>query len=490
MLMSNKITLEREMLNSTKWSTMGEVFSKLISPITNMILARLLIPSDFGIVASVTMIISFADVFTDAGFQKYLIQADIKEKDFGETANVAFWSNFIFSICIWIFLYWIRIPLSVSIGLTDVANILPIATISIIISSFNTIQMGIFRRNFKFKKLFLIRILGSLIPIFVTVPLAVVGFKYWSIIIGNIALSLTNALMFYFISDWKPSFSFDFNILKNMFSFSIWSLIEAISIWLTSWIDTFVISTKLESKNLGIYKTGTTTINGIMSIITGSTTPVLFSGLSKLKNDDHKFKQVFYNVQRYVAYIVLPLGVGVYTFRKFATMLFLGKGWDGADLVIGHWAITSSIMIVFGNYCSEVYRAKGKPKLSFIAQLLHLAFLIPVILIAVNINFKTLVIARAWSRLQFVLVHFIFMKKYFDISFWSVFLNVKETMISASIMGIIGVLLIRYEDSVLHQILWIFLCIIIYFILLMVQKKSRQDMRLFYQNIRKRGSRG
>lgn len=485
MQMNNK-NLEKKMLNSTKWSTLGEVAAKLISPITNMILARLLIPADFGIVASITMIISFADIFTDAGFQKYLIQADIEDKQFDETANVAFWSNLALSIIIWLIIYISRFYLASSIGIKDLANVLPIATITIIISAFTTIQIGIFRRNFYFKKLFFIRMIGAFIPLVITVPLAIIGFKYWAIILGNIILALVNSLLFFIFSEWRPKLRYSTQILKKMLSFSIWSLIEAISIWLTSWIDAFIISTKLSKESLGIYRTGTTTINGILSIITGSTTPVLFSGLSKLKNDNQQFKEIFYKMQRYVAFVIFPIGVGIYVFRSFATFLFLGNGWHGAELVIGNWALTSAIMIVFGNYCSEVYRAKGKPKLSFIAQMLHLVFLIPVIIISININFETLVIARSWARLQFVLIHFIFMKKYFNISFISVINNVKEVVISSVIMGVVGYLLLTINNNILYQLIWIVLSIFTYLLLLLIQKKSRKELFEIISLIRKR----
>ena len=61
-------------VNATKWSAITEVVAKLISPITSMVLARLLAPEAFGVVATITMIVTFAEIFTDAGFQKYLIQ--------------------------------------------------------------------------------------------------------------------------------------------------------------------------------------------------------------------------------------------------------------------------------------------------------------------------------------------------------------------------------------------------------------------------------
>ena len=67
--------------SAAKWSIFTEIIVKIISPITNMILARILVPEEFGVVATVTMIVSFADIFTDAGFQKYVVQHQFKTKE-------------------------------------------------------------------------------------------------------------------------------------------------------------------------------------------------------------------------------------------------------------------------------------------------------------------------------------------------------------------------------------------------------------------------
>lgn len=89
--------------NATKWSSITEIIAKLISPITNMILARLLAPEIFGIVATVTMVFSFADMFTDAGFQKFIVQRKFEDdKELFKYANVAFWANLFVSVIFWI----------------------------------------------------------------------------------------------------------------------------------------------------------------------------------------------------------------------------------------------------------------------------------------------------------------------------------------------------------------------------------------------------
>ena len=69
--------LNSKVRNATKWSTVTEIAAKLVTPITSMVLARLLTPEAFGVVATLTMIITFAELFTDAGFQKYLIQHNL-----------------------------------------------------------------------------------------------------------------------------------------------------------------------------------------------------------------------------------------------------------------------------------------------------------------------------------------------------------------------------------------------------------------------------
>ena len=91
-----------KIIGATKWSAITEIAAKLILPISNMVLARILTPDAFGVVATISMIVSFAEIFTDAGFQKYLIQHEFEDDtDREQSTTVAFWGNFILSIILW-----------------------------------------------------------------------------------------------------------------------------------------------------------------------------------------------------------------------------------------------------------------------------------------------------------------------------------------------------------------------------------------------------
>lgn len=469
--------LRNKFVNATKWSTITEIAAKLVSPITNMVLARIISPEAFGVVATVTMIMSFADMFTDAGFQKYLVQHKFKDEDEKfKNANVAFWTNFGISIFLWLIIIVFREQIAAAVGNPGLGNVIAIACVQLLLTSFSSIQMALYRRDFDFKTLFLVRMVAVCIPFAITIPLAFLGLSYWALIIGSIVIQLSNAIIMTVKSKWKPHLYYKSEILKEMISFSIWSLIEEISIWFTSWADVFIIGTALSQYYLGIYITSTTMVNALMSLITASIVPVLFSALSRLQDDTEKFNSIYLNTQRLVSVFVFPLGIGIYLYSNLATKILLGSKWSEASGVIGIWAITSAIMIVFGNFCSEVYRAKGRPKLSFLAQLLHLVVLVPVCIISSKYGFWPLVYARAWIRMEFVLVHFIIMKFAIGIPAGKTFKNVMPTSISAMAMGLVGYLLQQISKGLLWSFASIIICSLFYFGVLYLFPNMHKEM--------------
>ncbi|ERK32230.1 lipopolysaccharide biosynthesis protein [Clostridium intestinale] len=469
--------IKKKFNSAAKWSASTEIAVKLVSPITNMILARVISPEAFGVVATITMVMSFADMFTDAGFQKYLVQHEFKnEDDKLKNANVAFWTNLGVSAFIWIVIIIFREQISTAVGNPGLGDVIAVSCVQLLLTSFSSIQMALYRRDFNFKTLFLVRMVSVFIPFIVTIPLAFMGFSYWALISGNIVMQLSNAFILTIKSKWKPNLFYDLQILKKMFSFSMWTLIESISIWFTAWVDIFIIGNSLNQYYLGIYKTSTTMVNSLMALITSSIVPVLFSALSRLQKDDESFKKMYLSTQRFVAIFIFPLGIGVYLYRNLATTILLGDKWMEASDVIGIWALTSAIMVVFGNFCSEIYRAKGMPHLSFLAQILHLIVLIPTCIFSSKYGFWTLVYARSWIRLEGILVHFIIMHFILGISSLKTFKNVIPIAISSLVMGVIGFLLQYIGESLLWNMISIVICIVFYFGILCMFPNMRKDI--------------
>ena len=470
--------VDKKISRATKWSSITEIIAKIISPIVNMILARLLVPEAFGVVTTITMVISFAEVFSDAGFQKYIVQREFETReDLDKSTNVAFWTNLSVSTLICIVIFAFRHGIARLVGSPELGNAISIASISIILVAFSSIQMARYKRDFDFKTLFFVRMGTSLIPVFITIPLAIVLRNFWALLIGTLASNLFNAVVLTVKSKWRPSLYYSFARLKEMFSFSAWTLLESISVWLTSYADVFIVARVLDDYYLGLYKTSMTTVNSYMAIITAAIIPVLFSALSRTQNDDDKFKDTYYTFQRLTAVLVIPMGVGVFLYSDLVTKILLGSQWIEAAPFIGLWGLTSAITIVFAHFSSEVFRSKGDPKISLLLQVIHLLFLVPVLLLSVSNGFRALYTARALIRLQMIIASLLVMHCRYKFKITAVLRNTIPMILSALIMGVIGFGLKSFGDGFIWSFISIAICVVVYFaVLLLCFSKIRNQL--------------
>ena len=470
-------SLNKRLGQATKWSSITEIAAKLIAPITNAILARLLVPEAFGVVATLTMVVSFAEIFTDAGFQKYLVQHDFTDQeDLNKSSNVAFWTNLALSLFIWVFIALIADPLSSLVGSPGCGPAVVVMSLQIPVLAFSSIQMARFRRDFDFKTLFVVRMATAAVPIIVTVPLAILFRSYWALVIGTLARDFLNAVLLTAKSNWKPALDYSFLKLKEMISFSLWTVIENISIWLTSYIGTFIIGSALSDHYLGLYKTTISTIGAYMGLITSATTPVLFSGLSRCQNNEEDFRDVFFRFQRMVALLVFPLGCGLFVYRELATLILLGDQWLETADFMGMWALTSSVTIIFSHYNSEIFRSKGKPKLSVLVQVLHLAALIPVLLWTCSQGYTTLTISRSVVRLELILVSCIILQCVVGIKFTSILKNVWPSLVASGIMTAAGMFLRTLLPGMFWEITTVFMCVVIYGVAMLLIPTGRSQL--------------
>ena len=465
--------LNKQIQTATKWSAMTEIAAKLVIPITSMVLARLLTPEAFGVVTTLTMIITFAEIFTDAGFQKYLVQHEFYDaRDRDESTNVAFWSNLVMSLVIWGIIAIFADPLAALVGNPGLGHVLIIACVSIPLEAFSSIQTALYKRDLDFKTLFKVRIISTLVPLIVTIPLALWLRSYWALVIGTIAVNVVNAVLLTAFSNWKPRWFYSFTKLKEMFSFTVWSMVEAISIWLTGYVDVFIVGKMLSQYYLGLYKTSSTLVGQIMGLVTSITTPVLFSALSRLQNDEKVFQTLFFRFQKLVGLLVIPLGMGIFLFSGLATELILGSQWTEASGFVGLWGLTSTVTIVLSHYSSEVYRAKGKPKLSVLAQVLHIVVLWPTVLIAVKYGFETLYIARSLVRLEGIAVNICIMGWVIQMPVGRMFTNILPSCIAAACMLV--VLFLPSTESLWLNLVYVLLASIVYVVIIMMFPEERK----------------
>lgn len=368
-------------VRAARWSLLTQVTSKLISPLTTLILARILTPEAFGIAATVAMVTALAEVIADGGFQKYIVQHEfVDDEDYSQSTNSAFWTNFVVSMTLWAVLVIWNEPIASLVGNDGMGLTIIAAGASLPFLSLMSIQKAIYQRTFDFRTLFRTTTGSAMLVLLVSVPLAAMGMGYWAIIIGTLCSNLFRAVWMTFLSSWKPAFIFSFTKLREMFSFSSWTLVESLTLWLTGWSGTLILGTLMNTYHLGLYKTSVSLVSAATGVVSSAMAPILFASLSRIQSNRKKFDHLFYLLQSYLAIVLVPISVAIFVFRDTVVQVLLGSQWTEAATFVGLYAAATSLFVVFGSTCAEAYRASGNPKYSVLSQTILLAVTIPVLI--------------------------------------------------------------------------------------------------------------
>ena len=374
MISNSTVEIQKKSTKSVKWSFFGELFSKIATPISTMILARLLVPEIFGIATAVTIVMSFCEVVSESGFAKYIIQKDFEnESDFNKHLSVSIIFSLILSVIMCLLVIIFRNPLSAFVGNSGYEMVLAVSCAQIPFASLNALLLAELKREFKFKAIFVIKLVYSFIPFFVTIPLAFLGMSFWSLVIGSISAQVIEMIAILIVRKKKINLYFSFGVLKEMIGASSIMILESIIIWGCSWTSTIVAANFFNQTVVGVVKVANSTVNSIFSLFSTTFIAVLFPALSRLKDSPKDFEETYFSIQSAALALLVPVGIGGFFFADVISSIFLGSKWTESTFVISVFCLTKPLSCCFNNFLSEVFRSKGHFKTSIFYQLSMLA---------------------------------------------------------------------------------------------------------------------
>ena len=476
--------LGQRVVGAAKWSIMTQVVAKLIGPVTTMVLARLLTPEAFGVVASATMVTSLADTISDAGFQKYLIQHDYKDDEKRSlSACVAFWTNLAISLLIVGVIAIFNEQLAVAVGNPGLGIVLIVASLSLPLTSLVSVQTALYQRALDFRTLFSTRVGSSFLILLVSVPLALLGFGYWSMIIGTLSSNVLLAIWLTAKSEWKPHLQYSVRELRSMLSFGMWILLESLATWVNTWAGTFILGALMSAYYVGLYRTSTNICSSIMSVFTSAIIPIAFSALSRVQGDDERFERILLKMQRYLAMCIIPLSFFCLVYRHALTLFLLGDQWGETELFIGLWMFTGCINVVFGYMCSEAYRAKGKPSLCVLVQVVYLAPFLPALYVSASFGYECVSIVMPALRIVLAMINLTVLKVVFGISPLRMLANVWRIFGQSIIAVVPGLIVLALTESLVAEVAAALVSVVLYLVLLFRCRSTREEARSLLERL-------
>ena len=303
------------------------IFDKVIIFLGLIVLARLLKPEDFGILAVSEILISFIGVWNEHVFETSTIALSAKE-NFDTTLDTAFISRTILAIFLYIILYissnfW---------GFLYNSSVIPMAIkilgINILISNLLFIPNTILVKERRFDKLIIPTILRNSSLYGTAIMLAVKGFGFWSLILSRVISNIVLAIAFFIIRPWRIRFSWNGKIFFTMLDYIKTMYFFMFAVLFITQVDKFIISKTLGVALVGYYTMAYNLGNWVTPNISAVADRVAFPLYSELKSDSSLLKIVYLKFFKYILFLSIPLLTGILLFTEYFVSIFLGAKWS------------------------------------------------------------------------------------------------------------------------------------------------------------------
>lgn len=269
-----------------------------------IVIARILSPSDYGIVAMMTVFISVATIFIQNGFNMALVQKrDADETDFSTALIV----NLAIGLVLYIIIALLSPLIASFYNQPYIETCLPVLSLLLVFGSVNSIQIAIANRKMLFKNLFKCNVIASLLSGIAGIGAALLGWGVWALIIQQLTSSIALSIMLYLQQHWKPNWKFSGRSAKQLFSFGWKLLVAGLINQIYKELNSLVIGKKYTSSDLAFYTKGSQFPKYITSGIDSSIGSVMFSAFSKNQNNKLALHEQMKKTITINSYFVFPI---------------------------------------------------------------------------------------------------------------------------------------------------------------------------------------
>jgi O-antigen/teichoic acid export membrane protein len=383
-------TVREEAARSVKWSASTEVVSKLVPPVVVVLLARLLSPEDFGLVSTAMIVISFSQMFWDAGLGRALIQTRLDPET---SANVVFWTNAVLGLLMYTLVAGLAPWIAAFFANPDATPVLRVLGLQILLSSLSSVQQALFVRKLDFRQLFWIRLCSALVPPLLSIPLALLGHGVWALVAGSLAGAAVNVGLLWRFSPWRPRLSYDMARMRALFAFGVWAVGESAGAWFFVWGDSFLVARFLGVEELGVYWLGVTLSTMMFGLVLNPFLPVLYPTFSRLQDDMRAVRATFHQANRVLISLAFPLGIVLLFLAPELAVHLLGDRWLELGMVVGVIGLMHGLSWSVG-LNAEVFRAMGRPDVNAKLLAVTICGYLPAYLLAVRHGLEPFVYTR------------------------------------------------------------------------------------------------
>lgn len=321
------MTLGEKALGGFFWTLTSNIGLKSVTLIVNIVLARLLVPEDFGLVAMLMIFFAVSQSFVESGFSQALIrEKELTEKDKATT----FYLNVIIAVVCYLLL-WIAAPKIASFYNNEkLIALTRFMGLSIVFQSFYIVQQATLTHALNFKKITIVSLTASVLSSVIAVVMAYQNLGVWALAVKYVSFSLIAAILFYVVNPWYPRASFSRQSYHRLFGFGSKLLLSGLLDTFYQNIYNLIIGKYYSAATLGYYAQAKMYVDQATQTSTSTLQTVTYPILSQTKDDLERLRSSHKRIIMASSYIIFPLTIGLAVLAEPLIMTFVGEKWKGA----------------------------------------------------------------------------------------------------------------------------------------------------------------
>lgn len=374
------MSLKKIALKGMFWTFIQQMSTQGISFVVSIILARILLPQEFGLIALLGVFISISRVLINSGLTESLIRT---EQPTNDDYSTIFYFNFIVSVFIYFIMYFAAPFIADFYNQPLLINITRVYCIVFIINSLSIVQNTKLIKEMDFKKQTIISLPSLIIGSVVGISMALMGFGVWSLVWSAIAKSIASNLQLWWWSSWKPSLKLNKETIKIHFNYGYKLTISGIINTLFQNIYTIIIGKFFDPIQVGFYNRADNLkqlpVNNFSAVLHTVTFPLF----SKIQNDDAKLKSVYKKIMQMSIFLIAPTLLIMAALAEPLFRFLLTEKWVPA---VPYFQILcfSGILYPIHSYNLTILNIKGRSDLFLKLEIIKKILLIIVIAISFN----------------------------------------------------------------------------------------------------------
>lgn len=392
------------------WTFLQQFSVQLINFVVQIVLARILLPADFGLIAMITIFIAIGQSLSDSGMTSSLIRSkDNTERDYG----TVFITNLAVSIFVYLIVYLIAPFVATFYNQPILTDLLRAYSVVFILSSFYVVQLARFSKELNFKSQFVYQLPSVFIGAIVGISMAKNGYGVWSLIGLNIAQAFSFSIILWFFYKWKPKLIFDKSVFRHHFDYGYKLTLSGLLNTIYLNLYRVIIGKKFSPANVGFFTQADSLrlfpVNQLSAVLNKVTFPLFAS----IQNDDKKLKEAYKSALRLVLSVTSAMMLILVLIAKPLFLVVFGDKWLPSVPYFQILCI-ASIFLPIGTYNLNILKVKGRSDLFLKVEVIKKIIGVISLLVCIPFGIEAIV----WS-LCITNIFFAYLNGYFSGKFIS-----------------------------------------------------------------------